>query len=277
MPELPEVEYARKLAETTCVGRRIERVWCADDPIVFVGVAPATIRRKLRGRTVVGAHRHGKYMWLRLDAPPCVLFHFGMTGSLRVPAVAGMRLAGAPWAAADEWPPRFAKLELSLDDGGRIAWANARRLGRVRLVDDPEAVPPVAELGFDALHPPPLPELRCLLARRRAPIKAVLLDQSFAAGVGNWVADEVLYQARVDPRRRACELTAPESKRLLAALRSVLRKAVAVDADSDRFPRGWLFHARWGRDTDARAAGGHAIAFIEIAGRTTAWVPGVQR
>jgi formamidopyrimidine-DNA glycosylase len=217
-------------------------------------------------------------MWLRLDAAPCVLFHFGMTGALRVPNVPGLPLAGGPWPGADAWPPRFTKLELRLDDGGRIAWTNARRLGRVRLVDDPEAEPPVVHLGFDPLlDSPALPEFRRLLARRRAPIKAVLLDQGFAAGVGNWIADEVLYQARIDPRRLACDLEPPDSKRLLAALTRVVQRAVAVDADSDRFPRGWLFHQRWGKNQQARAAGGHPIAFIEIAGRTTAWVPAVQR
>jgi formamidopyrimidine-DNA glycosylase len=198
---------------------------------------------------------------------------------LRVPEAPGLQLAGAPWAAVvDTWPPRFTKLELQLDDGGLIAWTNARRLGRVRLVDDPEAEPPVSALGFDPLlDPPALPEFRRLLARRRAPLKAVLLDQSFAAGVGNWVADEVLYQARLDPRRLACDLGPAETKRLLGALRRVVQRAVDVDADSDRFPRDWLFHRRWGKDPRARAAGGHPIAFIEIAGRTTAWVPAVQR
>jgi formamidopyrimidine-DNA glycosylase len=278
MPELPEIEYARRLAEKICVGRTITRVNCADDPIVIVDVTPAQMRRALTRRRIVGAHRRGKYMWLRLDGAPAVLLHFGMTGSLRVPKTPGLRLAGALWPPSDEWPPRFTKLELHFDDGGRIAWTNARRLGRVRLVEDPEREPPVADLGFDPLlDPPSLAEFRRLLARRRAPIKAVLLDPSFSAGVGNWVADEVLYQARIDPRRLASELAPDDGKRLLAALRRVVQKAVEVDADSDRFPRGWLFHRRWGKNPNARDAAGHPIAFTEVGGRTTAWVPALQR
>ena len=277
MPELPEVEYARKLAARVCVGRRIVHVRCADDPIVFVGVRASRIRKALGGRVVVGAHRRGKWMWLRLDAPPCVLLHFGMTGTLRVPGDAGLQLQNAG-GLDDAWPPRFTKLELRLVDGRRIAFTNARRLGRVRLVDDPEREPPIADLGFDPLlDPPTLQDMARLLARRRAPIKAVLLDQGFAAGVGNWIADEVLYQARIDPHRHGSDLRKDDVKRLLAALRRVVRTAVAVDADSDRYPRGWLFHRRWGKDADARAVGGHALAFDEIGGRTTAWVPAVQR
>jgi formamidopyrimidine-DNA glycosylase len=105
----------------------------------------------------------------------------------------------------------------------------------------------------------------------------VLLDQGFLAGVGNWIADEVLYQARLDPRRISSELTVSEIQRLRTKIRSVIRKAVAVDADSSRFPRTWLFHRRWGKDPEAHTIRGEKIRHTTIGGRTTAWVPGVQR
>jgi formamidopyrimidine-DNA glycosylase len=108
-------------------------------------------------------------------------------------------------------------------------------------------------------------------------MKAVLLDQSFAAGVGNWIADEVLYQARIDPRRLGRSLSDAEGRRLRATLRSVLRTAVRARADSDRFPRTWLFHHRWGRNAEAVTARGEKIRHLTIGGRTTAWVPAVQR
>jgi formamidopyrimidine-DNA glycosylase len=108
-------------------------------------------------------------------------------------------------------------------------------------------------------------------------VKALLLDQSFAAGVGNWIADEVLYQARIAPRRRARSLSREEARRLRAALASVVTTAVAVGADSDRFPQTWLFHERWGRDATATTARGEKIRHDTIAGRTTAWVPAIQR
>jgi formamidopyrimidine-DNA glycosylase len=107
-------------------------------------------------------------------------------------------------------------------------------------------------------------------------IKSLLLDQGFAAGVGNWIADEVLYQAGIDPRRRADTLSAAEARRLRTKLVAVVRKAVAVDARKERFPRGWLFHRRWGRDPEALDAAGRPIEFLRIGGRTTAWVPAVQ-
>lgn len=278
MPELPEVEAGRLIAERVALGRRISRVRCADDPIVFEGVLPARVRRALSGRTVRAAHRHGKHLWLELDRRPWPVFHFGMTGGLHTPSGGSVRLVSSGRRTpADVWPPRFTKLSLVFEDGGEMAFADARRLGRVRLRHDPASEPPVSLLGFDALREVPPPRrFLTLLRQRAAPIKALLLDQSFAAGVGNWIADEVLYQARIDPRRPARSLSDEEGRRLRARLKAVVSTAVSARADSDRYPRTWLFHDRWGRDALATTARGERIRYATIGGRTTAWAPSVQ-
>ena len=155
---------------------------------------------------------------------------------------------------------------------------NKRRLGRLRLLHDPEQEPPVSKLGFDVLIDPPTSHAFLQsIAARKISIKGLLLDQSFAAGVGNWIADEVLYQAKVDPRRRAGDLTATEGRRVLAKLLSVVGRAVEVDADKSRFPKNWLFHHRWGKPSEATTNRGDRIEVITVAGRTTAWVPSAQR
>ncbi|MCA9649204.1 MAG: hypothetical protein H6712_13970 [Myxococcales bacterium] len=279
MPELPEVERARRLVEQVAVGRVIERVRCADDEIVFQGVTPRTVARSLTGRTVVASRRRGKQMWWELDQRPWPLFHFGMTGQFVTPAAGPLRLAAHGRKALDRsWPPRFWKIHLWLDDGGELAMTNSRRLGRIRLQQDPEHEEPLCRLGFDPLDEmPPVGEFVDALRRRKGVLKAVLLDQGFAAGVGNWIADEVLYQARIDPRRRGTELSEAEAKRIHAKLRAIVVKACEVDADKQRFPKSWLFHHRWGKDAEARTAKGEAIEHLELGGRTTAWVPAVQK
>jgi formamidopyrimidine-DNA glycosylase len=279
MPELPEVERGRRLAERVVRGRTIERVRCAHDPIVFDGVTGARVRRALTGRRVEAVRRRGKQLWFELDHAPHPLFHFGMTGAFRTPGAGPLTLASSRTGGeGNAWPPRFAKIRLHLDDGGELAMTNARRLGRIRLRDRPEEEPPISRLGFDPLLDlPPAAEFARLVRRRSVTLKGLLLDQSFAAGVGNWIADEVLYQARLDPRRRADGLTEAEARRVRAQLRAVVARAVEVNAEKDRFPRTWLFHRRWGKDADARTARGERIEFAEIAGRTTAWVPAVQR
>lgn len=277
MPELPEVETARRLAERVARGRVIRAVWCAADPIVLEGVTPARLRRALTGRRVVAVRRHGKHLWLELDRRPWPCLHFGMTGGLHTPGAKAVRLVSSG-RVPPGWPPRFAKLRITLDDGGELAFADARRLGRVRLREDPRVGPPISRLGFDALLGLPSPSRFVALVRARgAPVKALLLDQTFAAGVGNWLADEVLYQARIDPRRPARSLSDPEIRRLRARLRSIVATAVRLGADSDRYPRGWLFLSRWGRMAGAVTTRGEAIRHDTIGGRTTAWVPAVQR
>jgi formamidopyrimidine-DNA glycosylase len=101
----------------------------------------------------------------------------------------------------------------------------------------------------------------------------VLLDQSVFAGVGNWIADEVLYQSRLSPHRPAASLTRAEVARLRYRLQAIVRHAVDVRGDSDHFPRSWLFHHRWGRNAEARTWRSERIIHETVGGRTTAWVP----
>jgi formamidopyrimidine-DNA glycosylase len=277
MPELPEVESARRAAIAVAVGRRIVGVVVADDAIVFEQVPPARIRRALRGRRVRAVRRHGKHFWLELDRRPWLSVHFGMAGGLHTSRRRGVPLMSSGRRTEPGWPPPFTKLRLTFEGGHELAIVDGRRLGRIRLRRDPATEPPIAALGFDALRElPPPGRFRALARASAAPVKALLLDQSFAAGVGNWIADEVLYQARLAPRRRTRSLTDVELDRLRARLRAVIRTAVRVGADSDRFPRSWLFHRRWDRRPGVTVRG-DAIRRETIAGRTAAWVPAVQR
>ena len=279
MPELPEVERSRRIASAIAVGRRIVDVRCADDAIVFEGVPPERFRKALLGRRVEGIKRHGKHLWLELDRRPWPCLHFGMTGGFHTaPGGPRVKLKSSYRAPDNGWPPRFTKLHLIFDDGGELVLADARRLGRVRLRQDPASEPPISLLGFDAHRSLPSPaKFRALVRERSAPLKALLLDQSFAAGVGNWIADEVLYQARLDPRRSARSLGDPEIARMRNALKRVIDTSVRLSNDSDRYPRGWLFHRRWGKNPRAVTRTGLPIRHITLGGRTTAWVPGHQR
>ncbi len=264
MPELPEVEAARKAALKSLKGKRIVAARCPADSIVLSGSSPRRIESALRGATVEGAGRFGKHLWFELDRKPWPVFHFGLTGAFH-------------FLTAEAETPRFLKLELTLDDGRRFAFTDPRRFGRLRLAHDPRNEPPLSDLGHDPLFGlPGIADLTALLASRKAPIKALLLDQSVFAGVGNWIADEVLYQAAIRPQRSAADLSRAEVTRLRSTLLRIIRRAVAVDADSDRFPAGWLFHRRWGRVAGSTTSLGEPIVHDTVGGRTTAWVPSRQ-
>ena len=241
MPELPEVERGRRIAAAVGEGRRITAVDCAEDEIVYAGVSPEDFEGALLGRRVEAVRRRGKQLWFELDRAPHPLFHFGMTGAFRVPHLEDLPLASRPNPDAEEaWPPRFTKIHLSFEGGGELVMTNARRLGRILLREDPEHEPPISKLGFDPLLETISPaEFRERASRRRTSMKALLLDQSFAAGVGNWIADEVLYQARIDPRRpRRRAGRTKELERVRRWLFRVIERAVAVDADKTELPAG---------------------------------------
>ncbi|MEM6930161.1 MAG: DNA-formamidopyrimidine glycosylase family protein [Myxococcota bacterium] len=279
MPELPEAEHTRGVLQRTLAGRRIAEVEVAEDPIVYDGVPTAQVEEWLVGREVAETHRRGKYLWLELSEAPHLIVHLGMTGTVRTRGDEPLNLESSPKHPDHSWPPRFTKLRLVTTDGDEVAYTNARRLGRLLFRGDPANERPIAKLGFDPLTDMPGREAfaQRIGRRSRAVLKALLLDQGFSAGVGNWIADEVLYQARIDPQRRAGTLSEQEVETLRKTIRRVVLTAVKADARKDRFPKGWLFHRRWGKKEDATTADGEPIAFVEIGGRTTAWVPGVQR
>ncbi len=263
MPELPEVETVRRTLHRVLEGHKITAVHAFEDPIVFRGLAPKEVERRLVGATVHALGRKGKYFWLDLK-DSCLLIHFGMSGWAHV-------LSGA------EQPPRYSKLIIETSEA-RVAFTDRRRLGRIWFADRAGEDPRIKALGFDVLDElPPAKRLFELVHRRNAPIKAVLLDQGVFSGVGNYLADEVLYRARIAPMRPASSLGEREVAALRRQLEEVVRMAVEVDADSDRFPEDWLFHHRWGGKRGAEKIGRHRIVRETVAGRTTAWVPALQK
>ncbi|MEM6393724.1 MAG: DNA-formamidopyrimidine glycosylase family protein [Planctomycetota bacterium] len=269
MPELPEVERGRVQAEKACVGKTIKKVFSSKDEIVYAGVTHTKFARTLKGRKVQAARRRGKQLWLELDGDgPQPLIHFGMTGSFRV------------YTDPDE-RPRFCKFELELDDGSYFAFKNSRRLGRIKLRQDPLNEDPIAGLGPDPyLEPPTAADFREMVKARRSIMKSLLMNQSFIAGVGNWIADEILYQAKISPHRKSDDLSDAEINRVRTKLLAIVDKAVDAGADYKKFPKSWLFHRRWdireSRKEDVLDAKGNEVRFDKIGGRTTAWVPALQ-
>ncbi|XP_078443718.1 MUTM homolog-1 isoform X2 [Wolffia australiana] len=276
MPELPEVEAARRAVEDHCAGKRILRAVIADDAKVVVGVPPTDFEASLTGKIVVSALRKGKNLWLQLDSPPFPSFQFGMTGAIHIKGVQVTKYKRSVVSDEDEWPSKYSKVFLQLDDGLELSFTDKRRFARVRLLQNPESMPPISELGPDALlEPMLLDEFVNLLSSKSVSIKGLLLDQSYIAGIGNWIADEVLYQARIHPLQVAASLTRDKCEKLLSCIKEVVHYAVGVDADCDRFPIEWLFHFRWGKKPGSVC--GKKIEFISAGGRTTAFVPELQK
>lgn len=277
MPELPEVEAARRAVEENCIGKKIIKCIVADDDKVIDGVSREEFEASVVGKTIVAARRKGKNMWLQLDSPPFPSFQFGMAGAVYIKGVAVTKYKRSAVNDEDEWPSKYSKFFIQLDDGLELSFTDKRRFARVRLLKDPSSVPPISELGPDALFDPmTLDEFTERLHKKKTEIKALLLDQSYISGIGNWVADEVLYQARIHPRQIASSLSGESCSTLYKCIKEVVEKAVEVGADSSQYPTNWIFHSREKKPGKA-FVDGKTIDFITAGGRTTAYVPELQK
>ncbi|CAL9104435.1 unnamed protein product [Musa textilis] len=277
MPELPEVEVARRAIEEHCVGKKITECSVAEDPKVIDGVSRADFESALVGRNIVAALRKGKNLWLRLDSPPFPTFQFGMAGAVYIKGVALTKYRRAAVNDTDEWPSKYSKVFVKLDDGLEFSFTDKRRFARVRLLDDPESVPPISELGPDALlELMPVDDFVDSLSKKKIAIKSLLLDQSYISGIGNWIADEVLYQAKIHPLQIVSSLSKESCKSLHRCIREVIDKALEVGADSSQFPKEWIFHSREKKSGKA-FVNGKKINFITVGGRTSAYVPELQK
>jgi len=274
MPELPEVETVRRTLSRVLEGQRIAAAEFPPDLIVQCKLPEGSLLSSCVGATVVRVGRKGKFWWLELDRKPWVFGHLGMAGWVRELGQDSIRLREHGSAPFDDenGRPRFLKMLLEAESGRRVAMTDGRRLARLWLGDDPQSALP--KLGPDMwLEPWSVEQLAKRLHGRSAPIKALLLDQTLFCGVGNWIADEVLYQAGIAPQRHAGELTLEELSRLLSSLAVVLELAVKVGANSEQYPKSWLFHHRWGGAKGQETIEGAQIQRQTVGGRTTAWVP----
>ena len=244
MPELPEAERARQAIERV-LDREIVAV---DDTDTYVcrPHAPGEIAAALTGRRLTAAHRRGKFMWVETDDDgPDLGLHLGMAGRIVI----------------DEPPVGlWDRFVLEFADGGRLALRDKRRLGRAVIEPDFTHVGPDAGEVSRA-------EFRIRIGRGNTPVKARLLDQHAISGVGNLLADEILWQAGISPRRRTGSLSDDELDELRRATRRAIRNAIR---------RGG---AHTGELNPERQAGGRCprcgteLSRARIGGRTTYWCP----
>lgn len=238
MPELPEVEVTRRAIEPLLAGRRIARVRTTG-PSYFFLTPPDELRRGLTGCTTRTLLRRGKYLVAELDSGQRLLIHLGMTGQLfssaaRSPRLlsAARRLALDPLAQSRFAPDEHTHLQLAFDDGGPEVWLrDVRKLGKVRLLAPGDPEPRLERLGADALAAT-ADALFQATRRRTCPTKSLLLDQAVVAGLGNIYADEALFRAGIFPATPACELAPGDCRRLVAAWKAVLRRAIAAGGSS---------------------------------------------
>jgi formamidopyrimidine-DNA glycosylase len=273
VPELPEVESIRRQLEPALVGRRFAHVEIVD-PRLVRPYEPVAVAAELEGERVSAVQRRGKYLVVRFESGRVLLIHLRMTGSLR----------HTPGGVVKDEPHQRAVV--NLDDGSDVAYRDVRRFGTWLLLEPAEARPYLdarvgeepLDAGFTASY------LGGRLARRHAPVKAVLLDQRTLAGLGNIYVDEALWRARIHPLRPANSLGGGELRRLHRGIRSALAHGLERQGSTlrdYRLPDGGSGTMQdefrvYGRGGEPCERCGTPVAKTRVAGRGTWYCPTCQ-
>ena len=264
MPELAEVEYFRRQWDSG-VGQQVIAVALHREKRVFRGNDFDGLEKTLTGARLLGSEAHGKQMLFRFSHGVSLGIHLGMSGQLRV-ETAGIS------------PGKHDHLVLFQKERSFI-YFDPRMFGRVRFSLGKELPEWWSKLPPAVISPT---FTRALLAEqlhrgRRSPVKAVLLNQAVFPGVGNWMADEILWQIRVHPDTRAGALSVSQRQELWRVSRAICRTALkTIGVDWGDLPKNWLFHRRWEKGGRC-PRDGTLLDHGTIAGRTTAWCPVCQK
>lgn len=272
MPELPEVETIRRDLVRAASGKTVIRAQVLY-PGSLRGISVPRFLSGVRRRRFRRFRRRGKYLIMELESGRALVIHLKMTGGLMI---LGPR----------DSVPGTARIIFYLGGGRRLLFCDQRKFGVVRLVEKPFDLPELKNLGPEPLSSSFTPWLLSrVLAGRRTPIKAMLLDQSLVAGLGNIYVCEALHRAGIDPRRPASSLQKAEIVRLHGAIVSVLKAAIKARGSSvatyrdGQGRRGWfqVQHRVYDRQGRKCRQCGCAIRRETLRGRGTYWCPNCQR
>jgi formamidopyrimidine-DNA glycosylase len=272
VPELAEAEFYRKRWHLAAAGDRVTALFAHGGKRVFRGIKLPDLRRALVGARLENSEARAKQILLHFSGGHWLGVHLGMSGELHV-------------LPREHAPGRHDHLVI-FTPRQALVFRDPRMFGRIRYhsgQDAPgwwtEIAPAILSRDFTLAA-----VTAFLRRRRRAPIKAVLLMQEQFPGIGNWMADEILWRAAIHPRRAAGSLTAAEIRMLWRESRRVCRQALrAIAGTGDHLPRDlnvnipptWLFRHRWQRGGRCPKTGG-PLAHATIGGRTTCWSPARQ-
>jgi len=270
MPELPEIETVRRGLAPHLIGRRFLGAEVRESRLRWP--VPADLTALVAGRQVLALLRRGKYLLMQLDHG-WLICHLGMSGNLRlIPAATPIR--------------KHDHIDLALDDGQILRYHDARRFGALLWSEDPGKHPLITPLGVEPLSAAfDGACLHALCRGRSSAIKQVIMDSHLLVGVGNIYANETLFQAGIDPRTRAGKLTRPRCRRLAAAIKETLERAIEAGGstlrdfvDSHGNP-GWFqqTYQVYGRAEQPCYHCGAPIRLLKLGARASYYCPRCQQ
>ncbi|SDB65787.1 formamidopyrimidine-DNA glycosylase [Flavobacteriaceae bacterium MAR_2010_188] len=259
MPELPEVYGYQQYIEKTSLNKKITAFDCRDKRLLKKSTAE--FEEHLIGQKFTGSKRIGKYLFLKTNGDKNLLMHFGMTGR-------------PTYYKEEDDRPKYGHVVFTFENGFHLAFENKRKFGRLDLLDSIEEYQKKHKLSDDARELK-LKDFIATVQKRKTDIKKVLMDQSVAAGIGNWMADDILYQARIHPEKKASDLSEKEIKTIFEKMQYVIETAIKFEAHYKDFPEEFLIHNREKGAKCFHTAG--KIEKIKVGGRSTYFSPQWQK
>ncbi|WP_026791529.1 bifunctional DNA-formamidopyrimidine glycosylase/DNA-(apurinic or apyrimidinic site) lyase [Pleomorphomonas oryzae] len=289
MPELPEVETVRRGLQPVLEGATLESVRLARSALRYP--FPERFAERLSGRRVLGIGRRSKYLLWDIEGGETLLAHLGMSGSFRIEVAEGAAgVVPGAFALARSRDPRHDHVRFELQGGTTVVYNDPRRFGFMDLFprSEMERHPRLAGLGVEPTSNRFSADTLAVLADRRTPLKAALLDQGIVTGLGNIYVCEALWRAELDPRRPASALADPTvAERLASAIRAVIAEAIEAGGSTLRdhmrtdgtlgyFQHRFAVYDREGEPCQRPGCGG-TVTRIRQAGRSTFFCPSCQR
>lgn len=275
MPELPEIEAFKVYIKKHCMNKEISKV-TVETPKIVQTPSVTIFEKELKKSHFAQIDRLGKYLIITLmPTHQKLVLHFALTGSLS-------------FVQTKKNQVRFSAITYNFADGSALHFTSIRKFEKVWLVEDTEAIPSIKNLGLDALSIT-LPQIKKIIEKQKTKnIKGMLLDQHIIAGIGNEYADEILYQAGIDPHHRCKDLSLAQIKKMHIAMLHVLKHAITIrtkvsrSAKENQSPLGgdfepmYLQHHRHAQGTCPKNSN-HLLKKTTIAGRTTYYCPMEQK
>lgn len=229
MPELPEVEIMRRYFESAALHKEIGFLEFHDDLFKVFKTPPQALEEGLIGNTFIATERIGKYLFAKLSDSSWLHLHFGMTGDLEL-------------FRSQEFP-KYTRFVIGFKDGDKLAYKDLRKFGVIELVKSPEDYQKQNKLGIDLLEVN-LDTFKMGLASRKVAIKTALLDQKHFAGIGNWIADEMLFNCGIHPEKPANELSQKQYEQLWQEGKDIVKEAIKQDTHYGDFPNHFFVNYR---------------------------------
>jgi formamidopyrimidine-DNA glycosylase len=262
MPELPDIDVFSRYIDSTSLYLVIEQVEISDERIIK-DIDPGDFMQKVKGKEFTSVRRHGKYLFVRLNSPNILMFHFGMTGTFK-------------YLSNSEEPPEYEKVGFVLSNGYRLSFMNKRMLGQVKIIDDESKFLQEKEIGPDALSEEMNWDyFKDQMDGKRGMVKSALMNQKILAGIGNEFSDEILFQLKWYPKIKVTDLDESELQDLYELVKKTLKQGVKSNMEYSLMPGDFMIPQR---STDRKCPRCNSdLERVKVSGRNSTHCPSCQR